>query len=85
MHLARVRIHLRMPAPTVEPVNAALRTALSNESSENSLDTQLAGSSKKALLSTIEFEPAGTYQNTILEKLKLKYIVLKNAETPQPR
>lgn len=76
---------MRMPAPTVEPVKAALRIALSNESSDKSLDTQLAGSSKKALLSTIEFEPAGTYQNTILEKLKLKYIVLKNAESLQPR
>lgn len=83
--MARVTILTRMPAPTVEPVNAALRTALSNESSENSIDTQLAGSSKKVLLSNIEFEPAGTYQSTILDKLKLKYVVLKSADSPQPR
>lgn len=74
-----------MPAPTVDPVNAALRKALSNESTESSLDSQLTASSKKILLSNIEFESAGTYQSTILDKLKLKYIVLKSAETPQPR
>lgn len=74
-----------MPAPTVDPVNAALRTALSNESTETTLDSQLAGSSKKILLSNIEFESAGTYQSTILDKLKLKYVVLKSADTPQPR
>lgn len=74
-----------MPAPTVDPVNAALRTALSNESTEITLDNQLGGSSKKVLLSNIEFESAGTYQSTILDKLKLKYVVLKSADSPQPR
>ncbi|CAH1171281.1 unnamed protein product [Phaedon cochleariae] len=72
-----------MPASIRDPVNAALRTALvKNESSENSLDTQLAGSTKKALLSNIEFEPAGSYQSTVLDKLKTKYIVLSSADTP---
>lgn len=82
---ARVII-TEMPASTVDPISAALRTALTkNESTENSLDAQLAGSTKKALLSNIEFEAAGSYQSTILDKLKSKYIVLKSAETPQPR
>lgn len=75
-----------MPASTLDPVNNALRTALSkNESSENSLDTQLAGSTKKALLSNIEFESAGSYQNAVLDRLKSKYIVLRSPETPPPR
>uniref|UniRef100_A0A6P7FG43 Ubiquitin carboxyl-terminal hydrolase 36 n=1 Tax=Diabrotica virgifera virgifera TaxID=50390 RepID=A0A6P7FG43_DIAVI len=73
-----------MPASTVDPVNAALRTALSkNESTEN-LDIQLAGSSKKALLSNIEFESAGSYHNTVLDRLKSKYIVLRSPESPPP-
>ncbi|VEN63845.1 unnamed protein product [Callosobruchus maculatus] len=73
-----------MPASTLDPVKAALRTALSkNDSIENNLNTQLAGSSKKALLSNIEFETAGSYQSTILDKLKSKYIVLKSSDTPQ--
>ncbi|XP_056635240.1 ubiquitin carboxyl-terminal hydrolase 36 [Diorhabda sublineata] len=74
-----------MPASTLDPVNAALRTALSkNESAENNLDQQLAGSTKKALLSNIEFESAGSYQNTVLDRLKSKYIVLRSPETPPP-
>ncbi|KAJ8968419.1 hypothetical protein NQ317_002174 [Molorchus minor] len=73
-----------MPASTLDPVNAALRTALTKNESQNSLDIQLAGSTKKALLSNIEFEPAGSYQSTVLDKLKSKYIVLKSLETPQP-
>ncbi|CAG9833090.1 unnamed protein product [Diabrotica balteata] len=74
-----------MPASTVDPVNAALRTALSkNESTENNLDIQLAGSSKKALLSNIEFESAGSYHNTVLDRLKSKYIVLRSPESPPP-
>ncbi|XP_018574854.1 ubiquitin carboxyl-terminal hydrolase 36 isoform X2 [Anoplophora glabripennis] len=73
-----------MPASTLDPVNAALRTALTKNDSENALDTQLAGSTKKALLSNIEFEPAGSYQSTVLDKLKSKYIVLKSSEAPQP-
>lgn len=74
-----------MPASTIDPVKAALRTALSNESTEKTLDSQLAGSTKKALLSNIEFESAGTYQTNILDKLKFKYIILKNTESPQAR
>ncbi|XP_074028304.1 ubiquitin specific peptidase 36 isoform X2 [Leptinotarsa decemlineata] len=71
-----------MPASILEPVNAALRTALSKkESAENVLDTQLAGSTKKALLANIEFESGGSYQSTVLDKLKSKYIVLKSSET----
>ncbi|XP_044270143.1 ubiquitin carboxyl-terminal hydrolase 36 [Tribolium madens] len=72
-----------MPASTLEPVNAALRSALT-KSDDSPLDTQLAGSTKKALLSNIDFEPAGSYQSTVLDKLKSKYIVLKSSETPQP-
>lgn len=74
-----------MPASTLDPVNAALRTALTkNESAENNLDQQLAGSTKKALLSNIEFESAGSYQNIVLDRLKSKYIVLRSPETPPP-
>lgn len=72
-----------MPASTLEPVSAALRTALSKD--EGTLDAQLAGSAKKALLADIEFEPAGSYQSTVLDKLKSKYIVLKSSESPQAR
>lgn len=80
-----------MPASTLDPVNAALRTSLSktttteNNNNNNNLDQQLSGSSKKALLSNIDFEPAGSYQSVVLDKLKSKYIVLKSAETPQAR
>lgn len=75
-----------MPASTLDPVNAALRTALAkSDSSHSLLDTQIAGATKKALLTNIEFESAGSYQSTVLDKLKSKYIVLKSAETPQPR
>jgi hypothetical protein len=73
-----------MPASTLDPVNAALRTALT-KTDDSPLDAQLAGSTKKALLGNIEFEPAGSYQSTVLDKLKSKYIVLKSSETPQPR
>ncbi|CAG9862079.1 unnamed protein product [Phyllotreta striolata] len=74
-----------MPASTLNTVNNALRTALSKkESTENSLDTQIAGSTKKALLANIEFESAGTYQNAVLDRLKSKYIVLTSPETPPP-
>ncbi|KAJ8924649.1 hypothetical protein NQ315_000800 [Exocentrus adspersus] len=73
-----------MPASTLDPVNAALRTSLTKDSAENALDTQLAGSTKKALLANIEFEAAGSYQSAVLDKLKSKYIVLKSSEAPQP-
>ena len=73
-----------MPASTLEPVNAALRSAL-GKGDDGALDDQLAGASKKALLADVDFEPAGSYQSTVLDKLKSKYIVLKSAETPQPR
>ncbi|KAF5278099.1 hypothetical protein FQR65_LT03615 [Abscondita terminalis] len=69
-----------MPASTLDPVNAALRTALSKNSCNNNLDSQLAGATKKALLSNIEFEAAGSYQSCVLDKLKSKYIVLKSSE-----
>ncbi|KAF5301703.1 hypothetical protein FQA39_LY10634 [Lamprigera yunnana] len=71
-----------MPASTWDPVNAALRAALSKNSC-NSLDSQLAGSTKKALLSNIEFEAAGSYQSCVLDKLKSKYIVLKSSESAE--
>lgn len=74
-----------MPASTLDPVNAALRTNLSKSTLDNSIDSQLAGSTKKALLSNIEFETAGNYQTNVLDKLKSKYIVLKQADTPQAR
>lgn len=74
-----------MPASTLDPVSAALRTSLTKSESENSLDSQLAGSTKKALLSDIDFDSAGSYQTTVLDKLKSKYIVLKSTDTPKAR
>ncbi|KAL3276176.1 hypothetical protein HHI36_020894 [Cryptolaemus montrouzieri] len=70
-----------MPASTLDPVNAALRASLSKNNSEKVLETQIAGSTKKALLANIEFESAGSYHNTVLDSLKSKYIVLKSAES----
>nr|XP_022901979.1 ubiquitin carboxyl-terminal hydrolase 36 [Onthophagus taurus] len=70
-----------MPASTLDPVNAAIRSSLSKTTSEANLDVQLAGATKKALLADIEFKPAGSYQTTVLDKLKNKYIVLKSTET----
>lgn len=75
-----------MPASTLDPVNAALRTSLTKTTSTDSnLDQQLSGSTKKALLANIEFESAGTCQSVILDKLKSKYITLKANDTPQAR
>lgn len=73
-----------MPASTLDPVNAALRTALAKTSGDN-IDSHLAGSTKKSLMSNIEFETGGNYQATVLDKLRNKYIVLKQVETPQAR
>lgn len=86
-----------MPASTLDPVNAALRTALSSKgassngivggassSADCGLDAQIAGCTKKALLANIDFEPAVSYQNTVLDKLKSKYIVLKAVESSPP-
>lgn len=74
-----------MPASTLDPVNAAIRNSLSKAAIDTNLDIQLAGATKKALLEDIEFEAAGSYQSTVLDKLKTKYIVLKSAEPQQIR
>lgn len=77
-----------MPASTLDPVNAALCTSLAKKSgSGGGLDAQLAGATRKALLADVEFEPAGSYQSAVLDKLKSKYIVLKGSEPSlqQPR
>ncbi|KAK9871516.1 hypothetical protein WA026_012887 [Henosepilachna vigintioctopunctata] len=66
-----------MPASTFDAISGALRASLSKNNSENVLESQIAGSTKKALLANIEFESAGTFQNTLLDSLKSKYIVLK--------
>lgn len=73
-----------MPASTADPVSAALCTSLAKvkgggASSERTLDAQLAGTARKALLADVEFEQAGSYQNSVLDKLKAKYIVLKGS------
>lgn len=74
-----------MPASTLDAVNAAIRTSLIKSSfSTNLLDSQLAGAAKKALLSNIEFEAAGSYQSTVLDKLKSKYVVLKTTRASGP-
>lgn len=74
-----------MPASTLDPVNAAIRSSLAKTASETNLDVQLAGATKKALLADIEFEAAGSYQTSVLDKLKTKYIVLKTPDTQQTR
>lgn len=76
-----------MPASTLDPVSAALCASLAKageKNGSNGLDTQLAGATRKALLADVEFEPAGSYQNAVLDKLKSKYIVLKGTE-PSPQ
>lgn len=74
-----------MPASTLDPVSAAICTSLAKaEKNGGGLDTQLAGATRKALLADVEFEPAGSYQNVVLDKLKTKYVVLKGSE-PSPQ
>lgn len=65
-----------MPASTLEPVSAALRNALSQNSSDDFLTSQLSGLSKRVLSSNIELETTKNYQHTVLNNLKTKYIVL---------
>lgn len=68
-----------MPASTCDPVNAALRHALSSDrgSCNNSdLDSRLIVSAKSVLNSHIDFEQSETYKSTVLDNLKSKYIVL---------
>lgn len=76
-------ILIGMPASTLDPVNAAIRNSLSKTASETNIDLQLAGATKKALLADIEFEAAGSYQTSVLDKLKTKYIVLKSSSESQ--
>ncbi|XP_076272453.1 ubiquitin specific peptidase 36 isoform X1 [Rhynchophorus ferrugineus] len=72
-----------MPASTLDSVETALRASLIKNNDHGNLDTQLAGSTKKALLSDIEFECAGSYQCSVWDVIKPKHIVLKNCEKPQ--
>lgn len=74
---------MKMPASTLDVVGAALKASLAKNEDSSNLDSQLAGSTKKALLTNIEFEAAESYQSTVLDVLKSKYIVLKSPETQQ--
>ena len=83
-----------MPASTFDSVNSALRNSFSKNNNNGAvvtandsddLDEHLAGVSKKALLADIEFEPAGSYQINVLDKLKSKYIALRGPETSSTR
>lgn len=77
---------MKMPASTMDLVGAALKSSLTkNEDGCSSLDAQLAGSTKKALLGTVEFEPSENYQISVLDGLKSKYIVLKSPENQSNR
>lgn len=75
---------MKMPASTMDLVGAALKSSLS-KNEDGSLDAQLAGSTKKALLGTVEFEPSENYQISVLDGLKSKYIVLKSPENTSTR
>ncbi|XP_050300652.1 ubiquitin carboxyl-terminal hydrolase 36 isoform X2 [Anthonomus grandis grandis] len=74
---------MKMPASTVDVVGAALKASLSKNEESSNLDAQLAGSTKKALLSNTEYEPAESYQSSVLDVLKSKYIVLKSPQSQQ--
>lgn len=72
-----------MPASTCEPINSALRHALSSERASDgghNLETRMIVSAKSVLNSHIEFEQSDTYKSTVLDNLKSKYTVL-GAET----
>lgn len=71
-----------MPASAIDSVDAALQASLSKNLKENNLSEQLVASTKKVLLENIEFESAGNYHVSVLTKLKSKYIVLQNSESP---
>lgn len=79
-----------MPASTLDPLTAAMCTSLAKADKNGGggggggLDAQLAGATRKVLLGDVEFEPAGSYQSAVLDKLKSKYIVLKGTE-PSPQ
>lgn len=49
-----------MPASTLDPITAAIRASLTKNNSDNTLETQLASSAKKSLLTNINFESGGT-------------------------
>ncbi|XP_044753108.1 ubiquitin carboxyl-terminal hydrolase 36 [Coccinella septempunctata] len=75
-----------MPASTLDPINAAIRASITKNNSENSLETQLASSTKKSLLNNIDFENAGSIiiacgkQVNVFQTPGVDHIVLKHRE-----
>lgn len=70
-----------MPA-ICESLSAALTTNLNSLKDDKNFDNQLIVSTKRVLLSKIEYVPVQNYNNTILNNLKTKYIVLKSNSSP---
>ncbi|XP_055841632.1 ubiquitin carboxyl-terminal hydrolase 36 [Episyrphus balteatus] len=79
---------------TAANVNAALRDSLANSSygsssgggnshHDESLQNKLVASAKRVLLTKIEYEEVNNYNQSVLDTLKSKYIVLKPSPTPQ--
>ena len=70
-----------MPA-ICESLSAALTTNLNSLKDDKNFDNQLIVSTKRVLLSKIEYVPVQNYNSTILNNLKTKYIVLKANSSP---
>ena len=70
-----------MPA-ICESLSAALTTNLNSLKDDKNFDNQLIVSTKRVLLSKIEYVPVQNYNSTILNNLKTKYIVLKSNSSP---
>lgn len=70
-----------MPA-ICESLSAALTTNLNSLKDDKNFDNQLIVSTKRVLLSKIEYVPVQNYNSTVLNNLKTKYIVLKSNSSP---
>lgn len=68
-----------MPASSGDPVSAALQHSLNGSRKRfntEDLDQKLIGSAKRVLLTEIQYEETNSYDSSILDNLKSKYIVL---------
>lgn len=75
-----------MPAVSVcDPVAAALRYSLelSQTKTSDELSVTVGGNATRILQSEIEYEEAESYQTTVLEQLKAKYMVLSLPQQQQ--
>jgi len=66
-----------MPASGGDPIGSYLRIGFSaGTKSASSIDNGLEVSVKRVLATSIDYEPANNYQNTVLSSLKSKYKVI---------